>query len=56
MLGSVFIPERSERNYGIVGLVWTLNLRSYLHAGAFVFGRAQQRDSFNMLHRPDKVR
>jgi len=39
MLGSVFIPERSERNYGIVGLVWTLNLRSYLHAGAFVFGR-----------------
>jgi hypothetical protein len=34
-------PLVNERNYGIVSLVWTLNLRPYLYAGALVFGRAQ---------------
>jgi len=28
-------------NYGSFGLVWTFNFRTYLHAGALVFGRAQ---------------
>jgi len=31
----------NERDYGSFGLVWTLNLWAYLHAGALVFGRAQ---------------
>jgi len=42
-------------HYG-VGLVWSLNVRTYLHAGAPFSGARSSGISFNMLHRPDKVR